>query len=415
MSSGLSVKNQAWFQNRGLQQLFPILNIDGEEVRVAGGAVRNALMNLDIGDIDLATTWLPEDVKRLTEDAGFKVIPTGIDHGTLTLVKDGDVFEITSLREDIATDGRHAKVLFGKDWQKDAERRDLTINGMYVDFQGDVIDLVNGVADIQGKVIRFIGDAPTRIAEDHLRVLRFFRFFAFYGTGRPDAEGLKACAKACDQLSSLSAERVWKEMRRLFEANDPSRALLWMRTTGVLTAIFPETEKWGIDLVGPFVETHEALKWERDPMLLLEAIIPPDGDRVTELAKRLKMSRVEADRLLNWTKTPKVAHDLAETAFDRVLYRGSVQGYKDVLRLSLVTARSKAEASDDAMLEAAGYSKLLKRLDAWEKPNFPISGKDLMEKGYEAGTQLGDKLRELEDKWVESNFLIERDALLNEV
>lgn len=415
MSSVLSVKDQPWFQDKGLRELFQILNIDGEEVRIAGGAVRNALMNIDIGDIDLATTWLPEDVTKRAEAAGFKVVPTGIEHGTLTLVKDGGVYEITTLREDIATDGRHAKVLFGKNWQKDAERRDLTINGMYVNSKGEVIDLVGGVADIENQIIRFIGDAPTRIAEDYLRVLRFFRFFAFYGAGRPDAEGLKACAKACDHLSSLSAERVWKEMRRLFEAKDPSRALLWMRTTGVLTEIFPETEKWGIDLVGPFVETKKALNWDVDPILLLEAIIPPDVDRVAELAKRLKMSRVEAVRLANWTKTPKIAHDLAETALDRALYRGSVQGYKDVLQLSLITARSKAEATDEAMLEAAGFSILLKRLDAWKKPDFPISGKDLMEKGFEAGTQLGEKLRELEDKWVESNFLIEREVLLKEI
>ncbi|WP_162652704.1 CCA tRNA nucleotidyltransferase [Lentilitoribacter sp. Alg239-R112] len=415
MSLRLSVKDQSWFKDDGLHELFKILNHDGEEVRIAGGAVRDALMNLDIGDIDLATTWLPEDVKRLAEDAGFKVVPTGIEHGTLTLVKDGGVFEITTLREDISTNGRHAEVKFGKDWQKDAERRDLTVNGMYVNSEGDVIDLVGGVTDIESKVIRFIGDAQTRIEEDYLRVLRFFRFFAFYGEGRPDAEGLKACAKARDHLSSLSAERVWKEMRRLLEAKDPSRALLWMRTTGVLTEIFPETEKWGIDLVGPFVETREALGWESDPMLLLEGMIPPDGDRVAELTKRLRMSRAEAGRLLDWTKTPKVAHDLAETALDRALYRGSVQGYKDVLQLSLITARSKAGVNDDAMLEAAGFSKLLKRLDVWKKPNFPISGKDLMEKGYEAGTQLGGKLRELEDKWIESNFLIEREDLLKQI
>lgn len=415
MSSALSIKGQAWFENKGLHELFEILNMDGNEVRIAGGAVRNALMGIEIGDIDLATTWLPADVTRLAEGAGFKVVPTGIDHGTLTLVKDNDVFEITTLREDIATDGRHAKVLFGKDWQKDAERRDLTINGMYVNSTGDVIDLVGGVADIEGQVIRFIGNAQTRIEEDYLRVLRFFRFFAFYGAGRPDAQGLKACAKAVDQLSSLSAERVWKELRRLFEAKDPSRALLWMRTTGVLTKVLPETEKWGIDLVGPFVETREALNWDVDPMLLLQAIIPPDVDRVSGLAKRLKMSRAEADRLLGWAKTPKVAHDLAETALDRALYRGAPQGYKDVLELSLITARSKIESNDDAMLEAAGFSKLLRRLDAWRRPDFPISGKDLIERGYEAGTQLGDKLRALEDKWIDSNFVLEREALLEDI
>lgn len=412
MSSVPSVKLQNWFQSPQLQKVFDVLNVDGGEIRVAGGAVRNSLMGHPIEDIDMATTWLPQEVTERATQAGMKVIPTGIDHGTVTLVVDGSAFEITTLREDINTDGRHAEVLFGTDWQKDADRRDLTINGLYADADGNIIDLVGGIEDIENANIRFIGDAEQRIKEDYLRILRFFRFFAHYGKGRPDAAGLKASARAVGSLSDLSAERVWKEMRQLFAADDPARALLWMRTTGVLTAIFPETEKWGIDAVGPLVETKNALNWERDPLLLLEAIIPPDVDRVNQMAKRMKMSRAEQNRLMSWVKTAKVPHDTAETALDRQLYRGSSSGIQDVLKLSLINSRSRAEADDNAMIEAAGYSKLLARVKKWVEPTFPVTGKDLIALGFEAGKSMGVKLSELEDLWVESNFHLKKDELL---
>lgn len=412
MSMNLSVKSRDWFQSPQLQQVFALLNKDGGEVRVAGGAIRNSLMGHAIIDIDMATTWLPQEVMQMAERAGFKAIPTGIDHGTITLVVENTAFEITTLREDIDTNGRHAEVEFGKDWQKDAERRDLTMNGLYANACGDVIDLVGGVADIEVSNVRFIGEADNRIKEDYLRVLRFFRFFARYGKGRPDADGLKASARSVDQLSSLSVERIWKEMRQLFSADDPSRALLWMRTTGVLTAVLPETEKWGIDSLGPLVQTRQALGWDVDPMLMLESIIPPDVDRVIELAKRLKMSRVESDRLKAWVKTPKVAFDIAETALDRELYRGSVSGIKDVLKLSLVSARSRAEIEDTAMMEIAGFSKLLKRAEKWQRPTFPLAGKDMLEQGFTAGKEMGDKLKELEEVWVASNFLLSKEELL---
>lgn len=412
MSAEYSVKDQSWFQNKRFQEVFALLNADDGEARVAGGAVRNSLMGRDVADVDIATTLLPIDVVERAKAAGMKPVPTGIEHGTVTIVNKGATFEVTTLREDIDTDGRHAEVRFGKDWQKDADRRDLTINGLYADVDGNVIDLVGGLADIETANVRFIGNAEQRIEEDYLRVLRFFRFFAQYGKGRPDAEGLKASARAVSKLSQLSAERIWKEMRLLFSADDPSRALLWMRTTGVLTAIFPETEKWGIDSIGPLMETREAMKWENDPMLLLEAIIPPDVDRIGELASRLKMSGADRDRLKHWAKTPKFAHDMAETALDRQIYRGSWSGVKDVLSLSLVSARSRAEADDAAMIESAGFTKLLARAEKWVEPKFPLSGKDLMALGVNAGKEMGDQLKKLEELWIESNFNLSKSDLL---
>jgi poly(A) polymerase len=412
MSAEYSVKDQSWFQNKRFQEVFALLNADGGEARVAGGAVRNSLMGHAVADVDIATTLLPADVVERTANVGMKPVPTGIDHGTVTIVNKGATFEVTTLREDIDTDGRHAEVRFGKDWQKDADRRDLTINGLYADIDGNVIDLVGGLDDIKTANVRFIGNAEQRIEEDYLRVLRFFRFFAQYGKGRPDAEGLKASARAVSNLSQLSAERIWKEMRLLFSADDPSRALLWMRTTGVLTAIFPETEKWGIDSIGPLMETREAMGWENDPMLLLQSIIPPDVDRVVEMASRLRMSGAERDRLKDWARTPKFAHDMAETALDRQIYRGSLTGVKDVLSLSLVSARSRAEADDAAMIESAGFTKLLARAEKWDEPKFPVSGKDLMALGISAGKEMGEKLKELEELWIESNFNLSKSDLL---
>src|SRR5690606_18366286 len=238
----------------------------------------------------LATTHLPEDTMRLAKDAGFKPVPTGIEHGTVTVVVRGRPFEVTTLRTDIETNGRHAKVVFGTDWQKDAERRDFTINALYAKVDGTIVDHVGGLADIETRTLRFIGDAEARIREDYLRILRFFRFFAWYGSGRPEADGLRASARLKDGLNQLSAERVWVELKKLLSASDPSRALLWMRQSGVLSVILPESEKWGIDAIHSLVRTEQELDWPTDALLRLESMVPPDAARVSEMGKRLKMS-----------------------------------------------------------------------------------------------------------------------------
>lgn len=289
-----SLSDQAWFRQPALRRVLDLLNADGGEARIAGGAVRNALMGVPAGDVDIATTLVPQEVVARAKAAGIKAVPTGIEHGTVTLVASGTPFEVTTLRRDVETDGRRAQVAFGTDWQQDAERRDLTINALYATADGEVVDLVGGLPDIETKTVRFIGDADQRIAEDHLRILRFFRFFAFYGGGRPDADGLRACARAKDKLAVLSAERVWSETKKLLAAPDPFRALLWMRQSGVLSAILPETEKWGIDTIPALVATEQALQWDPDPLLRLSAMVPPDAERLSALAQRLRLSRAES-------------------------------------------------------------------------------------------------------------------------
>ncbi|MGW9232390.1 CCA tRNA nucleotidyltransferase [Pseudorhizobium sp. NPDC055634] len=406
-----SVAGEAWFRDPGLRRIMDLLNAADGEARVAGGAVRNALMGLPVGDIDIATTLRPEEVVERAKAAGIKAVPTGIDHGTVTLVLDGQGFEVTTLRRDVETDGRHAQVAYGTDWQVDAERRDLTVNALYADAAGEVIDLVGGLADIETRNVRFIGDAEARIAEDYLRVLRFFRFFAYYGKGRPDAEGLRACARAKDKLGMLSAERIWSETKKLLAAPDPSRALLWMRQTGVLTAILPETEKWGIDAVHALVAAEQAMSWTPDPILRLAAIVPDVPERLEAMARRLRMSNAEAARLQAWAMTPPLPDEVTDVGFDRILYRHGVDGVRMRLRLALAKARASAQENPIAMRKSARLSVLSVRCDAYRRPVFPLSGADVLAAGVPAGKRVGEVLGALEALWVERNFALDRDEL----
>jgi poly(A) polymerase len=413
LSLGTSIKGRAaWLEEEDLQRLLAVLSAEGEEARIAGGAVRNALMGEPVADIDIATTNLPDETIARAEAAGFKTVPTGKEHGTITVIAQGRPYEVTTLRADVETDGRRARVVFGRDWKRDAERRDFTFNALYAEADGTVIDLVGGLDDLEHRRVRFIGDAETRIREDFLRILRFFRFFATYGRGRPDAEGLKACARLKDGMARLSAERVWAETRRLLSVRDPSRALLWMRQTGVLTAILPETENWGIDAIHPLVSAEADLGWTPDPLLRLAAIVPPDGERLRQLSRRLRLSRADAGRLDAWENAPDVAADAGETELARMLYRQGRPGIEDRLRLSLALARSKTAQDAGALAKAAGYLRLLRFVENWEKPQFPIRGADLVTAGAEQGPRLGELLSRLEGEWIDSGFSLDRHALM---
>jgi tRNA nucleotidyltransferase/poly(A) polymerase len=413
VSVEVSLSGQArWLGDKPLQQLLAALKQGGEEARVAGGAVRNALLGQPVADIDIAATTLPEETIRRAEASGFKTVPTGIEHGTVTVIAGGKPYEVTTLRADIETDGRRAKVTFGRDWKLDAERRDFTINALYAEADGTVVDLVGGIADIEARRLRFIGDAEARIREDYLRILRFFRFFAWYGDGRPDAEGLKACARLKEGLAQLSAERVWSELKKLLSAPDPSRALLWMRQAGVLSAVLPESEKWGIDAIHGLARTGKDLGWTADPILRLEAIVPPDAARMKTLGERLRLSNDEAARLRNWALTIAPDAKTTETELAKKLYYGDRGGYLDRIRLALAAARTRAFEDNQAMMEAGGLSRLLNFTLKWSKPVFPIKGADLTGLGASPGPKLGATLKNLEREWVGSGFTLERGALM---
>ncbi|KRB19172.1 MULTISPECIES: CCA tRNA nucleotidyltransferase [Mesorhizobium] len=401
-----------WLTEKHLQRLLAALAEGGEEARVAGGAVRNTLMGQSVADVDIATTCLPEETIRRAGAEGFKPVPTGIEHGTITVVAGGKPYEVTTLRADVETDGRRAKVSFGRDWKLDAERRDFTINALYADADGTVVDLVGGIADIEARQLRFIGDPEARIREDYLRILRFFRFFAWYGEGRPDAEGLKACARLKEGLAQLSAERVWSELKKLLSAPDPSRALLWMRQASVLTTALPESEKWGIDAIHGLTKAEKDLGWAADPLLRLEALVPPDAARMQTLAERLRFSTDEAHRLRYWTLTTAVEPKITEGELAKRLYRGDRKGFVDRLRLSLAAARVRAVENNDALLEAGGFSRLLAFALKWEKPVFPLKGADLTALGATPGPKLGEILKNLEAEWIDAGFAPDRGALL---
>src|ERR1700693_709318 len=247
MSDAHVLDDAPWLKSGPTARVLELLNGDGEEARVVGGAVRNALLKVPTGDIDIATTALPDEVIRRAKAAGIKSVPTGIEHGTVTLVVEGQPFEVTTLREDTETFGRKAKVAFGRDWARDAARRDFTINGLSVDADGVVHDHVGGLDDILAKRVRFIGDPNQRIAEDYLRILRFFRIHAAYGTGEPDRAGYLACIAARAGLATLSAERVRMEMLKLMTAEGAAGAMTAMADGGLLLPIFG-----GVAYTGPF-------------------------------------------------------------------------------------------------------------------------------------------------------------------
>ncbi|RFC65460.1 CCA tRNA nucleotidyltransferase [Fulvimarina endophytica] len=396
-----------WLRDPILQSVLAILNSDGEEARIVGGTVRNALLGSPVSDIDIATTCRPEETIRRVEAAGFKAVPTGFEHGTITVVAEGEVFEVTTLRRDIATDGRHATVSFGRDWQADAARRDFTINALYAGPDGRVFDPVGGLDDISTRTLRFIGDAATRIEEDYLRILRFFRFFAWYGTGRPDAEGIRASAKLKAGLVNLSGERVWSELKKLLGAADPSRALLWMRQAGVLTTVLPEGERWGIDNLHPLIEAEAAFGWTPDPMLRLLSILPPDAERLNGIAKRLKLSNEERDRLLAYAHAEAPMPDEGDGAFRARLYFGDRTAIVDRLKLALALARQKEDLNRTAALR-----NQLAIAEAFAPPPFPVTGRDLIEKGYEPGPELGRAIERLKRAWAEGGFVASREKLL---
>ncbi|MCP4073174.1 MAG: CCA tRNA nucleotidyltransferase [Hyphomicrobiales bacterium] len=408
----LSPEFSGWLNLPGLQNLFDILEKDGEETRVNGGAVRNSILGETIGDVDLSTTLTPDKVLQRLESASIKAIATGLSHGTITAIIDKHPYEITTLRSDIETDGRRAVVEFGRSWMEDAGRRDLTMNALYCDRYGNIFDPLDGYQDLLSRKVRFIGEASQRIEEDYLRILRFFRFFARYGEGRPDGEGLKACARLKEGISSLSVERVWMELKKILGVSDPSRALLWMRTTGVLTQTLPESEKWGIDFVGDLISAEQDLGWSVEMMARLQIMLPPNPEKMEELAVRLKFSRLEKNRLLEWAKAELPNSAISKVELEQILYRDGRQAIHDRIRNEIVRQRHIARDNDEALIKAEKFANLLDLTLNWQRPVFPLKGRDLRKAGVDGGPQMGEELKRLEQEWVGSGFLMSRKELL---
>jgi poly(A) polymerase len=356
--------------------------------RFVGGCVRNTLMGAEVADVDIATVLVPEAVIAALEAKGLRAIPTGVEHGTVTAVVDHEPYEITSLRRDVETDGRRAVVAFSTDWAEDAQRRDFRLNALYADRAGAIHDYVGGgVEDALAGRIVFVGDADTRIREDYLRILRFFRFFAWYGRGEPDAEGLAACARLREEVTSLSAERISKELLKLFEAPDPRPAAAFMAEAGVLERVVPAPLNF------PRFEAMVAL--DPDPVLRLSALLPDDPRTVGRLAERLRLSNAQRDRLLAalpWET--RVDLDLTAHEARAAVYRLGHAAFVDRVK------RAWAEAPH----EGARAGGLLALAAGWTRPRFPLGGADAMAAGVPRGPDVGRLLRAVEDWWVEQDF-----------
>lgn len=400
-----SLTEAGFLRAPGVKAVFAALGGSEGTTRIVGGAVRDALLGRAVGEIDFATRLTPQAVIAAVQSAGLKAVPTGLAHGTVTVVANGAGYEVTTLRRDVETDGRRAVVAFTEDWEEDAARRDFTINALYCAGDGTVFDPVGGYDDLSAGRVRFIGSAEERIREDYLRILRFFRFFAWFGFGRPDAEGLLAVTRLKAGMTVLSAERVWRELKRLLAAPDPARALLWMRTTEVLQAALPES--WGIDALPRLLAAEPELGIDPEPMLRLEAILPPKRDRIEALATRLRLSGAERDRLLAWAGAPEADAELTEADLRKRLYRIGATGLHD----RIVHGFAREHEAGKAAL-AAHLRKQRDLVLSWQKPRFPVSGDDLARAGLRPGPEMGERLRELEDRWVDSDFALSREELL---
>ena len=376
--------------------LLAALAAAGIEARFVGGAVRDALLDHPIADIDLATPAKPEEISAALGKAGIKAVPTGIEHGTVTAVVPPRHYEITTLRRDVETYGRRARVAFDADWTEDAARRDFTINAIYLDPDGTVHDPVGGLADLQTRRVRFVGDAPRRIAEDVLRVLRYYRFEARFGHGGGDAEARAACRAAVPLLVKLSAERVAGELLRLFAAPDPVPALHMMAEDGVLAAVLPEATH--LDRLRKLI----ALERKTDPLLRLAACMDADGAGMAARAERLRFSNAERDRLTGLARPWPLDPNGDERVQRHALYRLGAGRYRDLALLS---------AADGAMPKTRLH-RLLKLLASWQPPVFPLAGRDVTALGIPPGPRIGQLLATVRQWWEESDFAADRAACL---
>ena len=391
-----------WLRSVPLTKLLAALDSAGEEARVVGGAVRNALLELPIGEVDVATTATPEVVTKRAKAAGLHVVPTGIDHGTVTVVVHDVPFEVTTLRQDIETDGRHATVRFGRDWKADAERRDFTINALFADREGKLFDFVGGLKDIEARRVRFIGDPAQRIAEDHLRVLRFFRFHAGYAEGLPDSAGLAACIKARDSVGQLSRERVRNELMKLLLARHTVPTLAVMAESGILIDVLGGVPH--LASLSNLIKAEAHLGLDSDGARRLAALavwVREDADRLRE---RLRLTNDEHRRLRsmaeNWWQ---ISPEMGQVARRAVIYRIGADAYRERVVLAFSRAHGK--------IEDAGWQELFALPVEWTPPKFPLAAKDFIERGVEKGPLLGSALSIAETSWIDSGFPDDIDVL----
>lgn len=381
----------------------------GKPARFVGGCVRDALLERGVADVDIATEEPPESVVALLEAGGVRALPTGIEHGTITAISGGIPHEVTTLRHDVETHGRHATVAFTDDWAADAARRDFTFNALYADADGTLYDPVGGVADLTAGHIRFVGDARTRIEEDVLRLLRFFRFYAWYGRTEPDKDALAACRALAPRIATLSVERVWSELRRLLLAPDPAHVLELMADHDVLAHVLPEAVLR--DRLAALTQLEARRHVAPDAIRRLAATMEPDSAAARALAIRLRMAAIDARRLETLAAPSVRPKGEADDAANRVaLYRLGEAAYGD---LALIGAAGDISggASEDAAGEA-GWEAVLSLPARAPVPSFPLAGRDIRAAGIDEGPRIGALLEDIESWWIEGGFVADRAQCL---
>jgi poly(A) polymerase len=391
-------QEQKWMSAPATRAVMRALTENGGQARFVGGAVRNALLREPVGDIDIATPLVPEEVVRRLTARGVAAVPTGIAHGTVTAVSSGKPFEITTLRRDVSTDGRRATVAFTDDWAEDAARRDFTMNALYAAEDGTLLDPTGGIEDLKAGRVRFVGDPTTRIREDYLRILRLFRFHAWYGRGALDAHALHAAVAEKAGLGRLSGERVQKEMLRLLESTDPVPVLREMERGGILAEILPGQSN--VTRLAGLVALTKEIGMKRDAILSLAALLAGELD-ARETASRLRLSNADRDRLTAALAEP------ADTALTppiarRLAYRSGTELLIDRLLL-----RAAAKESERARAIA-----LIDDLRSWKRPAFPVDGRDALSAGVQEGPAVGRILSAIENWWIEQDFVADRRSLL---
>lgn len=396
---------QPWMQAPETVAVLDALEGAGAEVRFVGGCVRDALLGRAVNDVDLATDALPEAVAEALESAGIKAVPTGLKHGTVTAVSNHRPFEITTLRHDVETDGRHATVAFTDDWEADAARRDFTFNALSLSRDGVLHDPFGGEQDLRDGIVRFVGDPAQRIEEDVLRLLRFFRFHAHYAAGDFDEPSLAACRRLASRVPRLSVERVWSEMKRLLAAPDPAPVVRTMAEIGALASILPDPI--GVDRLDRLVpvEQKAAARWPDiavDAIRRTGALLPPDSAVAAEAARHLKVSTAERARLVSIADGLGQPPDMTTApALRRLRRQISKEAMVDLALLQWAETGHEEPAA--AAVEIAVN---------WIPPEFPLSGRDVTALGVKSGPDIGRLLAAVEAWWIAEDFVPDRDACL---
>lgn len=394
---GVILPAAQWRTREGMDVLLTALDAEGGQSRFVGGAVRDTLLGHDVQDVDIATRFMPQDVMQRLKKAGIKAIPTGIEHGTITAVLPHGPVEVTTLRRDVSTDGRRATVAFSDDWREDAARRDFTINALYADPVTDEIhDYFGGLDDLEAHHVRFIGDALTRIAEDHLRILRFFRFHARFGTGTADAAAIEACQARARDLMALSRERIADELLKLLALPDPTATIRMMIDLGIFTSVIPEITDQSHSRLIALIDREKASETPADPLRRLIALSPADGTAADEIAARLRLSNAQRKRI-------GFALEKNDVGMMETYYRKGAEAAQDRLLLSDADPRQIADA--------------LALLHTSERPKLPLGGGALVSRGLKAGPVVAKALQTIERRWIDENFpSAERvDAMADEV